>query len=317
MREIQLPGVDFSVSQYCFGCAFLGTNQSEEESFALLDRYYERGGRFLNTAHVYGKGLSERIVGKWVRERGVRDQMIVTTKGGEDRRVKNLLAMDRTRVLRHIDGSLKRAGFDYFDFFLFHVDDVSVSVEEALETMEEIRKAGKLRYYGCSNWTVKRQREARDYALAHGLSGFRVDEVEMNLTRVNRDNRTHISKWLDEEFAAYHQETGTAVGAYSPIAAGVLTKLIRDGDTRSWNSVKIRWYENDYNREVANRLKRLSDETGHTMSQLQLAYVLAQPYGFPTFAIVGSSSVEQLEENLGAFDVSMTPEMIGFLRPQE
>jgi aryl-alcohol dehydrogenase-like predicted oxidoreductase len=256
-------------------------------------------------------------VGKWVRERGVRNHVIVTTKGGEDRRVKGLLAMRREQVLEDIEESLTRAGFDSFDFFLFHVDDVSVPMEEALETMEEIKRAGKIRYYGCSNWTVARQREANAYAKEHGLEGFRLDEVEMNLTRINRDNVTNVSKWLDEEFAAYHRETGTAVGAYSPMAAGVLAKLIRDGDTRGWNSTNLVWYDNPYNREVARRLKILSEETGHTVSQLQLAYVMAQPYGFPVFAIAGSSSVEQLEENLGAFDVDMTPEMISFLKPSE
>ena len=158
MKTIQIPGVEFPVSQFCLGCAYLGSRESEELSFALMDCYYEHGGRFLNTAHEYSEGASERTVGKWMRERGVRTEMIVTTKGGEDRRVPGIRALHREDLLEDIDESLMRTGFDYFDFYLLHVDDVRVPVEEVVSTMEEMRKAGKIRYYGCSNWTAARQK---------------------------------------------------------------------------------------------------------------------------------------------------------------
>lgn len=316
MKSVRIPGVDFPVSQFCLGCAYLGSRESEELSFELMDYYYENGGRFLNTAHEYSDGASERTVGKWIKERGVRSQMIVTSKGGEDRRVPSSLAMHREDLIEDVDESLARAGFDYFDFYLLHVDDVTVSVDEVVSTMEEIRKSGKIRYYGCSNWTVGRQKEAVAFAKAHGLSGFKIDEVEMNVAKINRSNNTCISKWLDDEYIVHHKTSGMAVGAYSPVVSGVLAKLAIDGNTDRWSTHAKGWYDLPYNHEVARRLKKMSEETGYTIIQLQLAYVLAQPYGFPNFTISGSSTMEQLVENMKALEINMTPDMIEYLHPQ-
>ena len=317
MKMIQIPGVEFPVSQFCLGCAYLGSREPEDLSFALMDYYYEKGGRFLNTAHEYSNGASERTVGKWIRQRGVRGEMIVTSKGGEDRRVPSALAMHREDLLEDVDESLMRAGFDYFDFYLLHVDDVTVPVEEVVSTMEEIRQSGKIRYYGCSNWTVARQQEAAAFAKAHGMSGFKVDEVEMNVAKINRSNETCVSKWLDEEYIAHHKTSGMAVGAYSPIASGVLAKLAEEGNTDGWSAHAKSWYDLPYNYEVARRLKKLSEETGHSVIQLQLAYVLSQPHGFPNFAISGSSTREQLVENMKALEISMTSDMIEYLQPKD
>lgn len=317
MKTIQIPGVEFPVSKFCLGCAYLGSREPDELSFKMLDYYYEQGGRFLNTAHEYSDGASERIVGRWIRERGIRSEMIVTSKGGEDRRVPGSLAMHRADLLEDVDESLMRAGFDYFDFYLLHVDDVSVSVEEVVSTMEEIQKSGKIRYYGCSNWTVARQKEAAAFAKAHGMSGFRVDEVEMNLARINRSNETCISKWLDNEFIVHHKTSGMAVGAYSPVVSGALAKLAEDGNTERWSAGQKVWYDLPYNHKVACRLKKLSEETGYTMTQLQLAYVLAQPHGFSNFVISGSANMEQLIENMGAMQIDMTSEMIQYLQPKD
>lgn len=317
MKSVQIPGVEFPVSQFCLGCAYLGSRESEKLSYELMDYYYENGGRFLNTAHEYSGGASERTVGKWIKERGVRSQMIVTSKGGEDRRVPSSLAMHREDLIEDVDESLVRAGFDYFDFYLLHVDDVTVSVDEVVGTMEEIRKSGKIRYYGCSNWTVGRQKEAAAFAKAHGLSGFKIDEVEMNVAKINRSNDTCISKWLDDEYIVHHKTSGMTVGAYSPVVSGVLAKLAIDGNTDRWSTHAKGWYDLPYNHEVARRLKTMSEETGYTMIQLQLAYVLAQPYGFPNFAISGSSTMEQLVENMKALEINMTPDMIEYLHPQE
>ena len=317
MKSVQIPGVEFPVSQFCLGCAYLGSRESEKLSYELMDYYYENGGRFLNTAHEYSGGASERTVGKWIKERGVRSQMIVTSKGGEDRRVPSSLAMHREDLIEDVDESLVRAGFDYFDFYLLHVDDVTVSVDEVVGTMEEIRKSGKIRYYGCSNWTVGRQKEAAAFAKAHGLSGFKIDEVEMNVAKINRSNDTCISKWLDDEYIVHHKTSGMTVGAYSPVVSGVLAKLAIDGNTDRWSTHAKGWYDLPYNHEVARRLKKMSEETGYTIIQLQLAYVLAQPYGFPNFAISGSSTMEQLVENMKALEINMTPDMIEYLHPQE
>ncbi len=317
MKTITLPGVSFPVSQFCLGCAYFGSREDEQTSFSMLDYYYTLGGRFLNTAHEYGFGASERIIGKWVRERGIREQMIVTSKCGEDHKRPRSVAMRAQELFEDIDETLERTGFDYVDFYLLHLDDETVPVEEIVGALAEIQESGKIRYYGCSNWSIARQREAAAYADAHGLPRFALDEIEMNLTKRNVRNDDSNIKWLDADYIAYHTETQAPVGAYSPLAVGTLTKLLRDGDTRAWNSYQIEKYDTPYNREVAARLAKLSFETGYTPTQLQIAWILAQPYDFACFPIVGARTLDQLKDSLAGIDCTMTRDMVEFLMPKE
>ena len=317
MKTIRLPGIPFPVSQICLGCAYLGSREDAETSYAILDTYFSYGGRFLNTAHEYGHGLSEQTVGRWVRERGVRDQVLVTSKCGEDHSKPHSLAMRPDELREDIDETLSRTGFDYVDFYLLHLDDVSVPVPDIVGTMEEIRQQGKIRFYGCSNWSVERMTEASAWAKANACPGFVLDEIEMNLTHRNTVNHEALTKWLDDEYIAYHRKTGMPVAAYSPVANALLTKYLRDGDTRAWLPYQLKSYNNEYNFEIARRLGKLSQETGFTPTQLQLAFVLAQPWGFACFPILGARTVAQLTDSLGGLDCPMTQDMIDYLTPKE
>ena len=314
MKTIQIPGTAFPVSKICLGCAHMGTKHNSAESFAILDHYFEQGGRFLNTAHEYGLGKSEETLGQWIRSRSNRDQIILTTKGGEDYRVKGFRSMHREDLLVDMDESLTRLGQDHVDFYMLHIDDVKVGVDEILETMEELCKAGKTRHYGCSNWSPERQREAAVYAKAHCLQGFVIDEVEFNLAGNNLDNKG-LNKWLDQNGIACHEESGMCVGAYSPLAVGALSKLVRDGDTRAWGEILEQWFDCPYTQEVARRIRLIQQETGWTTAQIQLAWLMNHPYRFPTFLIMGVSSIAQMDDALQAFDLTVTPEMIDYLRP--
>ncbi len=314
MDTITLQGTDLSVSKICLGCARMGTYG--ENPAPLLDRYYDRGGRFFNTARVYGDepGLSEQCLGAWIRERGIRDRVVLTSKCGEE---DGLPALHAETLLRHIDESLCSTGLDYLDFYLLHVDDPAVPVGEILDAMAEMRRAGKIRYYGCSNWSVERQREAAIYADAHGLPRFVMDEIEMSVARNNAVNRETIPKWLDETYISYHRESERTVGAYSPTTSGALLQYLRDGDTRNWNARFQKVYRNPYNDEVVRRLAVLSRETGCSPAQIQLAWILARPYGFPCFPIIGPRNVDELNDSLGALDCPMTAEMVDYLIPKE
>ncbi len=317
MKTIQLPGIPFPVSQVCLGTAYLGSREDQETSFAIMDTYYEYGGRFLNTAHEYGGGLSERTIGKWVRERGVRDQVIVTSKCGEDHSKPMARAMHPDELREDIDETLSRTGFDYVDFYLLHIDDPDLPVSDIVGTMNELRKEGKIRYYGCSNWSVERMEEAAAWADANGCPRFVMDEIEMNLTRRNTVNHESIDKWMDGEYIEYHERTGMPVAAYSPVSNAILSKYLRDGGTQAWSEHQLRIYLNDYNFEVARRVGKLAQETGFSPTQLQLAFILAQPYGFPCFPILGARNVAQLKDSLGGLECPMTRDMIDYLTCKE
>jgi len=299
MKSISLPGVSFLVSEICLGGAYLGSRESDEATFAILDYYYEQGGRFLNTAHEYGSGLSERILGKWMRARGVRHEMVVTSKGGEDGRIPNARAMRRADLFEDIDESLQRFGYDYMDFYLLHLDDESVPVEEIITAMADIRRAGKIRHYGCSNWSVERMREADAIADARGIERFLMHEVEMNLANHTNANAGSTSKFVDDEYIAYHSETKMAVGAYSPLAGGAFARLIRDGNGENLQGYQKYAYDMPYNYEVARRIDKIAKVGGFTPSQVQIGYLCAQPYPFAVFSIVGARTLEQLKDSLG------------------
>lgn len=316
MKTLQIPGVSFPVFKICLGCAYFGTRNSQETSFEILDYYFEQGGRFFNTAHEYGFGKSEETLGKWIRDRGVRDQIVLTTKGGEDMEKPPYCAdMHRDALLQDIDESLQRLQLDCVDFYLLHLDDETVSVPEIMDTMEEIVKAGKARHYGCSNWSLTRQREADAYAKQHGLQGFVMDEIAWSLVRSKNDNHSIPSKWLDEFYIAQHEKDGKCVAGYSPLAEGCLSKIIRDGDARNLDPSQVNWFMTSYSWEVSRRLKKLCDETGWTATQIQLACLLNAPYRFPSFLILGASKPVQLEDGLKALDMTITAEMMDYLRP--
>ena len=317
MKTIQLPGIERPVSQLCLGTAYLGDREDDETSFAIMDAYYEAGGRFLNTAHEYGFGQSERVIGKWIRERGIRDEITLTSKCGEDHSKPRAVAMHAEELFEDIDETLSRSGLDYVDFYLLHLDDPNVPVGEIMDALYEIRQQGKILYYGCSNWSIERQQEAAAWADAHGYPRFAVDEIEMNLAQPNRPNRSSSIKWLDSEYIAYHENTAMAVGAYSPICNGLLTKYLRDGDISSWLPWQRKSYENEHNFEAARRVQKIANETGLTPTQVQLAWVLNQPYNFTCFPIIGARTVEQLKDSLGAVGAVLTRDMIEYLRPKE
>ena len=314
MKTVQIPRVPFAVSKICLGCAPHGTSVPKPLAHEILDYYYDKGGFFFNTAHEYGDGLSEKCLGEWVRSRGVRDKVIITTKGGEDDRVPGTLTLHREDLVEDMDESLARLGLEYVDFFMLHVDDPNVGIDEILDTLEDLRKAGKMRYYGCSNWSVERQRAAAEYAGAHGYPGFVIDEIEFNLARNNRSNRGEC-KWLDEDFIALHEEDGVCVGGYSAMASGIFSQYALTGNYDHLVSWRASLFDNPYNREMSVRIKKLSDETGWTAAQIQLAWLTNHPYRFPSFSIIGAMEVAHLEDSLGACDLRLTPDMMDYLRP--
>jgi len=314
MNTVQIPNVPFTVSQICLGCAYYGNDIPTKLSHEIMDYYYDQGGRFFNTAHEYSKGTSEMCLGQWIASRGIRDKIIVTTKGGEDVKARNFCAMHREDLLQDIDESLTRLKLDYVDFYMLHVDDPTVGVDELLDTLEEIRKNGKIRYYGCSNWSPDRQRSAAAYAREKGIQGFVIDEIEFNLARNIRSNRG-ICKWLDEDFIALHEEDGVCVGGYSALASGIFSKYAKENSFENWPNWCCGLYDNPYSREIGVRLKKLSDETGWSISQIQLAWLTEHPYNFSSFLIIGASKLSQMQDSLGYSNVHLTREMKEYLHP--
>ncbi len=319
MRYIRIPRTDLRPSVIC-----LGGSVCDERSplIACFDEYVEQGGNCLDTANMYGKWLPdgvnmhERIIGRWLRDKGpsFRNKLILCTKGGHP----PVGQMDRHRLGKQdlaadLDESLKALGVETIDLYWLHRDDPARPVGELLTTLNEFAAQGKIRYFGVSNWRAPRMREAEAYARAHNMQGFVANQPLWSYARANQaaiDAKTMIA--MDDDAFLFHKQTGLCVMPYSPNAKGYFKKrMYREPMADNCGPV----FDNPENHRRLERLMKAAAEKSCSISQMALAYLLAQP--FPVVPIVGFSSREQLLESMGAVDIAPDASVMSFLRGPE
>ena len=179
MQYGDIPGVNKPVARVIQGSTMIGSDLDEAQSFALLDQVYELGCNTLDTAHVYCGGDSERIIGQWMQARGLRDQIVIITKGAahsQDRR-----RMTPFDIASDLHDSLARLKTDYIDLYLLHRDDPHVSVEPIIDTLNEHLQTGRFHAFGASNWSHQRIEAANAYAQANGLKLFVASSPQFSL----------------------------------------------------------------------------------------------------------------------------------------
>ena len=179
MKRVLLNNTDLYVSPLSIGTVNYGTSIDTRDAKAQLDRFVELGGNFIDTAHVYGdwvpgpRGRSEKVIGEWLKETGLRKDVVISTKGAHpDISDTSISRVNPEAIEKDLNESLERLNTDYIDLYFLHRDNPDVPVEELLDTLEEARIAGKIRYYGCSNWSISRISEAIEYARKQNISGF-------------------------------------------------------------------------------------------------------------------------------------------------
>src|SRR5690348_11156048 len=169
----QLPGTDLTVSDLCLGANVFGWTADEPASFAVLDRFFDAvpsvAGPFVDTAESYRDGESERILGRWMAERGTRDRMIVATKASKLQKEHPLSAAE---IRKAAEGSLERLQTDRIDLYYAHYDDPTTPLEETLQAFDELVQAGKVRYAAASNYSAARLAEALATAKRLGVRGY-------------------------------------------------------------------------------------------------------------------------------------------------
>lgn len=300
MKNIKLSETDLTVSSLCLGTAQFGTGRSREEAVEQMDLFAEAGGSFLDTAHVYGdwgcdkKGISEIVIGDWLREKKLRSSTVIVTKGCHPP-LGNMLQprVSREYIAMDVEESLENLGTDYIDLYLFHRDDPAVSVGELLESMEEHVKKGNLRYYGCSNWSLERVREAQKYAKEHVLKGFVCNQMMFTLADVDPGALEGPQLTIPgDEFYQYHKDTQLNFMAYMCMAGGLFTKMISG---RELTAFQNGLYGSEGNRQITEKLKEYAS-LGYTVADFMLSYVWKA--AFPSVPVVSFSSREQLSEAL-------------------
>jgi aryl-alcohol dehydrogenase-like predicted oxidoreductase len=318
MKRTAITNTDLQCSNIVLGSVEMGSGLSEQESFRLMDAYADGGGNMVDTAEVYGnwlpdeKNVSETIIGKWMKQRRNQSELIVTTKGGHP----DLSAMHTPRVTPEqividLEGSLRRLQVETIDLYWLHRDDPSRPVGGILETLNDQIKAGKIRYFACSNWQTSRIAEAHSYAVEYGIQGFSASQVWWSLAEINHakvlDTTLAI---MDDEMNIYHRKTRMPLFAYSSQARGLFTKM--ESATAAKTDFKISELYNLSENEIRyEKLRRLAGELSVSISKIVLAYIHSQP--FPSFAVIGSRTQDQLLDSMGSSEISLTADHLKFL----
>lgn len=317
-RTLSDGRTSFDVSTLCLGTMFFGTRTDETTSFAILDRYLDAGGTFLDTANNYnawvgGHGRdSEDVLGRWLASRGVRDRVRIATKLGAAKKdpalplantpPTNFQGLGADVVDAEAHESLRHLGVDRLDVLYGHVDDLQTPLAETVGAFGALQAEGVVGIAGISNVATWRVVEAREEARRQGVAPYGVVQQQGSYVYPRpQPGRTNVAS---ADLLAYAASTGVdgrpplAVTVYSPLLQGA---LVRD-DKPLWDD-----YAHPTARARVEALREAAAEVGATVNQVALAWLLGGEV--PVIPVVGASSVEQLDELLGAADLDLPPEL--------
>ncbi len=270
-----------------------------DTSTELLDAWFELGGNVVDCGREYGE--SERILGHWLGDDDRRADVVVVTKGAHQ-------VEDRRRVTpADISGDLLESlgvlGAGSIGIYMLHRDDPSQPVGPLVEILNEHRRAGRIGAFGCSNWSTTRLTEANEYARTHGVEAVSCSSPGLSLAQQREPPWPDCVSADDPVSLAWYERTGMPVFAWSSQAGGFFAGV--DGPDAA------RVYGGEGNLERLRRARELGERIGHTANEVALAWVLAQP--FPTYAIIGPRTVDELHRSVAALEIELTPEERGWL----
>lgn len=293
------------VTELCLGTMTFGNEADEATSFAMMDRFAEAGGNFLDTADVYVGGKSEEIVGRWLK--GKRDQIVLASKFrfrmGEG---PNSIGATRYYIMRAVERSLKRLDTDTIDLYQIHCWDSQTPVEETLRALDDLVHQGKVRYIGVSNYSGWQLMKAMGISERMGLEKFVSTQMQYSL----------IERGIEYEVVPQAASENIGILPWSPLGGGFLTgKYQREAadlpqDARFYNRREWSAAENVYpkraidrNWQILDAVQAIAAAQGASIPQVAIKWVVMQPG--VTSTILGARSVAQLEDNLGALKVQL------------
>lgn len=301
------------VSELCLGAMTFGRETDEETSHQILDRFIETGANFIDTADVYSRGISEEIVGRWLKDKP-RDDLVIATKVrfpmGDG---PNEVGISRKHILAGVENSLRRLNTDYIDLYQVHCWDKGTPLEETLSTLDSLVKSGKVRYIGASNFNGWQLQKALDLSRKMGWEPFSCLQPQYNL----------LCRSTEWEVIPVCQNEGLGVIPWSPLRGGWLSGKFQRGmaappkgsrvetaEEKGWGES---WsaYNNEHTWTVLDALFAVAEDVDKTPAQVALNWVLQSP-GVTT-PIIGARTMEQLEDNLKASGWSLNEEQMARL----
>src|SRR5713226_6191780 len=313
MKVTYLGRTGLQVSKICLGTMTFGNQCDEPTSRAIMDKAFDNAVFFFDTANAYPLGSTpetigrtEEYIGGWLK--GRREQIILATKFALPMSSSpNNQGGSREHIMRSIEGSLRRLQTDYIDLYQMHVPDPHTPLEETLRALDDLVRSGKVLYIGCSNYPAWLLSKALWTSDTLGLARFDCVQPRYNL----------LFRHIEAELLPLAADQGIGVISYNPLAGGMLTGRYQTGQapqegTRFTLESAGQLYRARYWQEAPMRavdqLKRLCDQRGVSITQVALAWVLAQPA--ITSAIVGASKAEQLDQSLPAVDLTLDEQLL-------
>jgi aryl-alcohol dehydrogenase-like predicted oxidoreductase len=306
MEYRKLGRTGLKVSELALGTMQFGWTADEQTAFAVMDAYTAAGGNLIDTADVYSRwaegnpgGVSEEIIGRWMRARGNRRDIVLATKvRGRMWEGPNGEGLSRAHIMRAVDDSLRRLQTDYIDLYQTHSFDADTPIEETMRALDDLVRAGKVRYVGCSNYPAWRLAEALWVSDKVGLVSFVSLQPHYNVA---------YRAEFEREMADLVRQYGIGVINYSPLAAGFLTGKYRRGeplpDSARAQGVQRRYY-NERSFDLLDKLAEIGQTYGKGVLQVALAWLLTHP--LVTAPIIGANSVEQLQASLAAVGMRLS-----------
>lgn len=300
-KNLGVTGV--KVSELCLGTMIYGQQVDETTAIRIIKRAIDIGINFIDTADRYVEGRSEEIVGKAIK--GMRDEIVLATKvWGRTGPGPNDQGLSRKHIMRNFETSLKRLGTDYVDLYQVHRVDPTVPLKETLTTFNDLVRDGKVRYIGCSNFPAWQLEKALRISEVNGLESFVTVQPRYNI--MDRD--------IERELLPLCVEEGIGVISYSPLAGGFLTGKYQpdrpapEGSRGQLRPQMVSRYFDQCSQSIMQELKKISAETKMSMSQIGLAWLIANPA--VTAPIIGASKLEQLEENMEVLNHTLPAEAL-------
>jgi aryl-alcohol dehydrogenase-like predicted oxidoreductase len=310
MKTVPLGNTGVQVSALCLGAMYLGTRQDEATSFRLLDQYVDAGGTFIDTANIYAHwipgghgGESEALLGRWMKQRGHRDRLFLASKVGFGYPgVPRGLTPEL--IKEECEKSLKRLGVDVIDLYYAHVDDRQTPLRDTLEAFDQLVKSGKVRFIGASNYRAYRLERAHALSRANHWHEFCCVQQRHTYVRPRPGASFDPQLAANEDLLDYvrARKGDFALLAYSVLLGGAYTRPDRP--------IPDEYAGPDSNARLA-ALRAVAQEVGATPNQIVLAWLMhGDP---PVIPLVAASTREQMAENLGAVEITLSAEQVARL----
>ncbi len=315
MERKQIQDTELWVSPFGLGTADAGVAWKEEETEKIFGTYLELGGNVIDTAHVYSDWVppeisrSERVIGDWLTKTKKRNEIVLVTKGGHPSMLGENPDMHKSRMrkedmIQDLDSSLMKLRTDHVDLYFYHRDDLSIPVEETIEVMEDFVRQGKIRYYGCSNWSPERMEAADSYCKEKGYRSFIADQMLFNYgVKYMNPMADDTLGVMDDTMYRYHRENRRNLAM--PYM-GICTGFFHSYEKKGAEAVKESPYYTEGNLRAAKRLEELKEKYGANTTQILLGFFTVQD--FPCLPLYGTGKPERLKEAAEAFSIAFEKE---------